>query len=67
MARATVAAGQLGGRHLTIAFAPRGSFSGLGSAGHRSGPVVIALVRVKQGGNTRHVQLIRDEPLVPLI
>ncbi|HTU98181.1 MAG TPA: hypothetical protein VMF14_20185 [Solirubrobacteraceae bacterium] len=54
MAAATVRAGELGQRRLTITFRTRRTFRGSVFSGRRSGAVTLALTRERSQGGTRH-------------
>ncbi len=65
MATATIAAGRLGARHLSIIFRGRDRFDAPAYSGRRSGAVVLGLVLVRSAGGTRRVSLLTGEPLNP--
>ncbi len=67
VATATVTAGELGGRHLSITFRPRAAFHGQDYSGRRTGSVVVSMTLVRQSGGTRRVKRFAHEPLVPRI
>jgi hypothetical protein len=65
VATATVTAGELGDRHLSIAFRPRAAFDGPDYSGRRTGSVVVSMTLVHQSGGTRRVKRVPHEPLFP--
>jgi hypothetical protein len=64
IATATVTAGQLGDRRLSITFRGHGSFDGSAYTGRRSGAVVLGLVLVRSTGGTRRETLFPGEPVI---
>ncbi|MFZ1996234.1 MAG: hypothetical protein WAU75_19140 [Solirubrobacteraceae bacterium] len=67
VAAATVTAGELGDRHLSIIFRPKAAFSGPDYTGRRTGSVVVSMTLVRQSGGTRRVKRVPHEPLFPPI
>jgi hypothetical protein len=67
VATATVTAGELGDRHLSIVFRPRAAFSGPDYSGRRTGSVVVSMTLVRRSGGTRRVKRFPHEPVFPQI
>jgi hypothetical protein len=65
IATATVTAGQLGDKHLSITFRGSRSFHGSAYSGRRRGTVVLGLALVRSTGGTRRVHLFAGEPPTP--
>jgi hypothetical protein len=66
MATATVTAGELGDRQLTVVFHSGGSFTGSAYRGQRSGSVALFLTLVSRRGVTRRVKVFPGEPTFPI-
>jgi hypothetical protein len=58
LAAVTLAAQRIGAPRLALTFAPRGSFTGTAYTGTRTGSVVLSLVRERETGGTRRVQML---------